>query len=158
MTKTMVPAVYEKGAFQVSTPLLDLPEKQKVSLLYVAADDPMKELLEKLFYVAADDPMKELLEKLFQNYYTYGWNSDFQRYIQYDIENSPSDDFLPVDLDEEPMNMWDEEMEAEFGPEPKTVEERLAFLDQTAGMWPIKDEETREWIDNLSVYNDELWP
>ncbi|MEM7534532.1 MAG: hypothetical protein AAF639_20290 [Chloroflexota bacterium] len=42
MTTTMVPAVYENGAFQVSTPLPDLPEKQEVSLFYVAADDPIK--------------------------------------------------------------------------------------------------------------------
>ena len=48
MTTTMVPAVYEHGTFQVLEPVPNLPDKQKVNLFYIDADDPFNDFLEKI--------------------------------------------------------------------------------------------------------------
>ncbi|MEM7539123.1 MAG: hypothetical protein AAF639_43595 [Chloroflexota bacterium] len=38
--------------------------------------------------------------------------SDFQHFVQHDIEKTLFDEFVPVDLDDESINMEDAEMEA----------------------------------------------
>ena len=46
MTKEMIPAIYENGAFQVSAPLPDLAENQAVELFYVIVDKPLDSMSE----------------------------------------------------------------------------------------------------------------